>query len=242
MPNIFLKPFDYGINMNTIEIGFRPAIFDGSPALHSFLVLKRAGEVVAVASGYSEKDDPFDLDGEFSGPWGYIRTETNMNATNNYDEDYLNSATYKVLAGGDVTAQWTAITSTMSAIENSNYPYLGSDFNSNSAVKTAVDAAGLTIPLFLGFPAPGLQTNLMNQPSYLKGIYDKPSFGQQLNDGAIGLIQQLNPGLNLSIFGKGNFDQCFPARTKIQLDYGDSYRINAHFPSSALSFAGSSRR
>lgn len=137
-----------------------------------------------------------------------------MSRETSYDREFFGSAHFEILAAGDVNAQWTTITHTMNAIERAHYPYLAVNFNSNSAIKTAVDAAGLQIPYKWLWQAPGLQTNLIENGGEYRYSYDRPGPADAINESANSLIHRLT-GVDVSNLSNAQINRCFPPNTPI---------------------------
>ncbi len=188
-----------------IRIGYRPVDYVPG-AYHTFLVRVVDGEIIGATSAYPERQDPFDTDDSYSGLFGDLRTEVNMTRETSFDRAYFDSAHYDTLTSTNVGAAWSKISETMNAIEASVLGYNPVSINSNFAIFTAVEKAGLTIPQaikWIGIDPTGVFPGL--DPISLR----VPGSHANFTSAEIMVVKELN-----------NINECFPANTVIQLADG----------------------
>jgi hypothetical protein len=137
--------------METIEVRYKPVLFDGNPLLHKYIIYTdRAGtEWIARAGPGNENIES--IVGQD------IVTEVGKYDSKSKDWDGGKEHHFEVIASGaDLSKEWQSIENTMKEIQRTEYPYEFRWQNSNTSVDRALLEANLTLPSkHTGLEVPG---------------------------------------------------------------------------------------
>ncbi|MFU6378777.1 hypothetical protein ACM792_26610, partial [Metapseudomonas otitidis] len=196
-----------------IEVFYKPAVVDGAPLYHKYLIYTDKDGKKFYARGGPGNFGPGEENGKENSIsyWGPIETRTGsyVEGTPDWDEEGNHPSEF-IAEGEDLSREWKEIERELGRIENGKYPYFPAYRNSNSVVDSALIAANLPLPrkdsLFeLYSPASGRFPELDLAEKVYKNLFEKKFINASVNENytsASTFIQRIDP-LSLDLDGDG---------------------------------------